>query len=262
MGKDGDAHYMEATMAASEKAIEQVRLHEQQELRVAKCVLADPDKITGLGQGNDTFRYLYEPMIAHCNRLRDQYEVFLRRLVQMFVDIARKVGPEKVVLPLRAVQAPTTSDDPETGTKSAKPTTTFEKRILGDAAHLRISWGPYFKESIVEQELKVATAANAKREGLIQQRTAVRYVANIFDVGDIDAEAEAVETELLESVKRDQMRYADPMATGNEDDDSGDTSGGGGGNRRGKQAAKPNAKHPFRGKKPMAGVDDRGGSLK
>src|SRR3990167_7558194 len=121
-------------------------------------------------------------MISQCDVLRVQYERLVRGLVRLFLAIARS---GRVELPPKVVRTREAKEDPETGRTVSEETVELVPRDRGEAALLLVTWGPYFNESSRDKDTRVATAATAKREGLVRTRTAVKFVADLFGVTDI-----------------------------------------------------------------------------
>lgn len=190
VGEGGSAAYMEINGQGIEKGIALLKVLKQDVLDGSRCVLLDPEQISGSAQSAKAIEYIYAPMTEHGDDLRDQYgpaiielmhvtEKMARQISTTSVELApdvdgtRRVGVFEFFLPPRKVQ----DDD-------GKVTTVAQKLGTG-GGYVQLEWGPYFAPSASDDADKIKNAAAANQASLIDIETAAASVAPIFQVRDV-----------------------------------------------------------------------------
>lgn len=172
------------------------------ELRRVLCdatgvVLADPQT---LGNGDLSARALtlmHAPMLDVADNLRVEYGAVLVALVNQVLRHVADAGAALVSLP--AVDAAASALARLAGNRppEQQPDGTLRAGApvwLG--AGITMKWGPYFEPSAADRKEAVETASKACGDRpVISQRTAVKSVAALFGIDDVDAEVDAIEGE-------------------------------------------------------------------
>jgi hypothetical protein len=202
--KGGTASYMEMTGSGPKAAMDLVEKLEEYVLRVVRCYL-DTNK-TGGAKSVVEIERDYSSMLEKCDLLREQYgERGAKQLLILMVKAARKVSVPRIErdeagtrlvrstlqLPRRAVK--------EDGTGRA----TFVERRLGPSSLVTLKWPGYFQPSLDDALKAVQTATLAKTGGLIDDETAVQFIAEYFQVEDTQA--------LLEKIRKMQAEMSDAL---------------------------------------------------
>lgn len=151
-------------------------------LEVMQAVMADPET---LGSGDLSARaltILMGPMLALCDNLRVEYGDLLIRILQKIL---------RLLLTTTATENGVALD----GLDEARPLIAGLIDRLDDVP-LDLTWGEYFPPSSTEVQAKVDTARKAAGDRAVaSHRTAVRSVAGVLDVDDVDAELAAIEAD-------------------------------------------------------------------
>lgn len=215
----GGAEYLELKGTAVQTAERQLERLRSYILDVAGVVLADPEKLAGAAQSAKALEILYQPMLANCDILREQYgehgvKVMLRdmvRVARMF-ETAKPVAladgtqvQAKVILPPRV----------ETETDAAGvETQTVTERTPGKSENISLNWRPYFAptwKDIVDATTGMKNANGGKPT--VSQRTSVQAIAPLVGVEDIDQEMARIEEEAEADAQKAQEQFAQQQET-------------------------------------------------
>ena len=205
VGEGGSASYLEITGSGIDAGAKVIVTVKQNILDVTRCVLVDPQTLSGAAQSARAIEYIYAPMLEKADDLRAQYgDLGVTPLFVLVEKIARKLTGMKVILP-----------DGKKGvyTLNLPPKSSGEKFKLGPGGYIRITWGPYFAPTETDKETAVRTITAAKTGGLLAKVTAVGQISSMYGIRDPQAE--------LDQIKKDQDEDMASMM--------GDTGGGGGG---------------------------------
>jgi hypothetical protein len=195
LGKAGDAKLLEMTGAGIVAALSLYNTLKRSTLDQARCVIPDPEKMTGGPQSGVAKTLDFEPMLECADELREQYGQGVTAVLEIMARMGAAVQGKKVVLPGgRAGQMwldlpPRLLKDPTTGAIVAVPHT------FNSPVNVALSWGPYFAPTDSDDAARIANASNAKQAGLIDKRTGAEHVAGIFGVRDVDAMMKQAEAE-------------------------------------------------------------------
>lgn len=198
-GLNGDAKYMEMTGSSIDAAEKLYRIFKGEALNIARCVLVDPEKISGAAQSAKAIEYIYAPMLGRCGELRTQYGNAMKELMKLTEKICRTFMGRSVLLENGSIGVfklnlpPKTRDvDLPDGTKR----TIAEDHKLGPGGHYKIVWGPYFAPTKQDDQLEIANATAANQGGLIDKEAAARKVAPIFGITDVEGTVKKAAAEL------------------------------------------------------------------
>jgi len=205
----GGASYLELSAGAADAGLRVKEELRKDILDATGVILADPADITGAAQSAQAMRILYQPMLATCDILREQYgQEGIIVTVRMFlragaVHVARG---EEIILP------PRVTTDEET-----KAVTVTERVFPANALELNVTlnWPPYFSPTYAD--IQAATTAAQLANGgkaVASQRATVEFVATMYGVKDVDAELEAIEKEADAAAEKalDMMAKQDAAA--------------------------------------------------
>lgn len=213
----GGAEYLELKGTAVQTAERQLERIRQYVLDVAGVVMADPEKLAGAAQSAKALEIIYQPMLAACDILREQYgEHGVKRILLDMVRVARMfeareptaladgtVVQSKVILPPR-VETTRDEDDPE-----AEEQVTITERTPGTSENISLNWRPYFAptwDDIVKATTGMKNANGGK--ATVSQRTSVQAIAPLVGVEDIDAEMARIKEEEEAAMQQAQDAFA------------------------------------------------------
>jgi hypothetical protein len=216
VGKDGDAKYMEISGTGIEIALKLLGTMRQDVLDITRCVLLDPDQISGSARSAKAIEYLYAPMTEATDDYRDQYGSAIVHLMRITEKIARafvtkpmqlapaddgtpRIGRPDFDLPLRTIKTP----------DGGQKTIPF---ALGEGGgYVQLEWGPYFAPSADDEGAEIKNAAAANQAGLIDAETAATKIAPIFSVRDV---AGVVQRAKEEAQDRAALAMGDDLGAG------------------------------------------------
>ena len=178
VGSQGDAKYLEMIASGVEAGHKLVDRLKQNILDVTRCVLADPEKLSGAAQSAKAMEYIYAPMLEQADEFRSQWGdcgvIPILRLAEMmarkFHGVESQQGDKTVVL---EIDLPKRADG--------------SPRVLGPGGWIRLKWGAYFSPTENDKNMQVTTILSAKTGELIDGDTAVNAAAPIFGVQDANA---------------------------------------------------------------------------
>lgn len=216
----GGAKYLELEGSAIRAARELLTDLREMFLDAAQVVLPQAEKLTSKAQSAAAMRIVYQPMMARCDQLRDQYgEGGLVLILTDMLRVARQIE-----------EAPPELIELEDGTREErKPSVTLPPRqdddgeerphVPGKGENVTLNWAPYFSPTM--QDLKAA-AETAQLAGggqpLISHRSAVEFVARHFGVEDVEKELAEMAVEADERAERAAEMFGDegPRPAGSE----------------------------------------------
>jgi hypothetical protein len=175
--------------------------------------MADPEKLAGAAQSAKALEILYQPMLANCDKLREQYgehgvKAMLRdmlRVARMFEDMPPVVLADGTTVQSRVILPPRVEHDEDTD----EDTVTMVERTPGESENIALNWRPYFAptwDDIVKATTGMKNANGGK--ATVSQRTSVQAIAPLVGVEDIDAEMARIKEEEAESMQQAQDAFA------------------------------------------------------
>jgi hypothetical protein len=174
----GDAKYLEMVASGVEAGHKLCDRLKQNVLDVTRCVLVDPEKLSGSAQSAKAMEYVYAPMLEQADEFRSQWGdngvIPMLRLMEL---MARKFHGVKAVQNGKAVILQLDLPKKADGTV----------RKLGPGGWIRLKWGPYFAATENDKQMQVANIVAAKTGEIIDEETAVNAGAPIFGVQDAAA---------------------------------------------------------------------------
>jgi hypothetical protein len=177
---DGNASYLELTGTSAKACMEQADEYRRRVLECSQCVLEHPE---GTTKTATEVEKLYQSMVSKADLMREQYgQRCVVPLLEMMYQAAVKVlkptqGAEGIVrgeikLP------PKYQKNPETGAVEAVQLQPGTGGVIG------LRWPGYFSPSLDDITKAATAAAGAKSGGLIDDETAINFVAPYFKVED------------------------------------------------------------------------------
>ena len=193
--------YVEIGGSGPDMAMKMAERLRQLALEVAQCVLEHPD--VAHRTATEVER-VYGSMLQKADILRTQYgDKGIRPLVSMMMDASRRLieAGKKVILP------PRNKGDDE------KPD--WQPRSMGTGGVARLQWMGYFQPGLVDADQATKAAVSAKQGGVIDDETAVKFVATYFHVTD----PTALVRKLRDAEKEKQLELIQSMMgqTGGDD---------------------------------------------
>jgi hypothetical protein len=194
LGASGNARYVEMAGSGVTVANEVISRLESNVLNVTRCVIVDPEKISGSAQSAKAIEYIYEPMLLKADELRAQYgDMLIIPILKVMEKIARKFVGKTVELPPAEDGTPrigkyTFDLPPKVVAPSADAPegeeAEVQERSVGKGGYIRLAWGPYFAPTENDKQLAITNAVAALAGGVIDEDTAVRSAAAVFGVRD------------------------------------------------------------------------------
>lgn len=203
----GGAEYLELNGASIETSMNLARSLIEYACEVAGVVLTDPNKISGAAKSAAAMRLIYQPMTNQCDKLRAQYgEGLATPLLVGMLRAARKAqgtageifvtsdgrriqNKPVIILPPLITKKVEYEVDTETGMNIGEPVETVEtkERKPGTSEQIDLKWPPYFQPTQPDV-LAAVDAATKARGTLVSDRTATKFVSNMFGIQDVDSE--------------------------------------------------------------------------
>jgi hypothetical protein len=214
VGQGGSAQYLEIGAAGINAAREFVKDLRQAAMDKVQAVLVDPTQISGAAQSAKAIEYIYGPMLEKAGRLRDQYGPAIEAVAEVTLELARvwadplqytgNVRRAKFDVPPKVVEVDLDPENPDPEQGQIKQ---LVPRQPGSGGIVTLTWGPYFAETPQDIQTLVTIITSAYGGGLIDLETAVRKVAALLKVEDVDGLLRRVreEGEAKEKQRQDQM---------------------------------------------------------
>lgn len=194
VGLAGEAHYMEISGAGIEAAGRLVGRLESAALKVVRCVMLDPEQMSGAAQSARAMEFLMAPMLEAADDLRAQYgDLLIVHLLELIEKIARKYDG----MPTEIVNPDGTKTKAKFGLR-LPPRADGRPRKLGPGGFIKITWGPYFAPTESDKQMAITNIVTAKTGGVIDEETAVQRTAAVFGVRDYKAMLEKIRAEKKE----------------------------------------------------------------
>jgi hypothetical protein len=186
VGAGGTASYLEITGSGVDSGMKVYDMLKRNTLDVVRCVMVDPDKISGAAQSAKAIEYLYAPMLEKADDLRAQYgDLGVLPLVAVLEKMARAIMGKQVVIEgkkcVLGLDLPPRAD--------GKP------HRLGPGGYTRLHWGPYFSPTEDDKQKAITNAVAAQTGGAIDKATMVQAVAPLYGVKDVKAMLEQISKE-------------------------------------------------------------------
>lgn len=212
----GGAEYLELKGTAVEAAERQADHLRQACLDVAGVVLADPEELSGAAQSAKALEILYQPMLANCDTLRDQYGEFgIKRILVDMLKVARRflttaptVATDGTLVQSKILLPPKIETDEESGTVTVRELTP------GTSERVTLNWRPYFSptwKDIVDATTGMKNANGGKPT--VSHRSSVQAIAPLIGVEDIDEEMKRIEEEAEADMERQQEAFESQVET-------------------------------------------------
>jgi hypothetical protein len=197
IGQGDSAKYLEITGSGIDAGMKVYTILKQNILDVVRCVLVDPQTISGAAQSAKAIEYIYAPMLEKADDLRSQYgDLGVLPILHIIEKIARiysnktlqlpdgRVGRMTFDLPYRTVTVPTADGSSTTSVR--------EKRQLGLGGYISLIWGPYFSPTEEDKQKAIGTIAAALGGGLLDQRSAIKQSSHVFGIHNDESVYEKV----------------------------------------------------------------------
>jgi hypothetical protein len=190
VGQGGSAHYLEITGSGIEAGNRMFTLVKQNTLDVIRCVLVDPQTISGSAQSAQAMKIVYAPMLEKADDLRAQYgDLCIIPLLKIVERMVRAYTGDRIIdgkrvqykfrLPPKVVTKPVPEDAPPGTT----PETVLVDHTIGHGGgYIRLKWGPYFAPTETDKLTAVQSLMGARGGSLLDEETAVTQAATLFGV--------------------------------------------------------------------------------
>lgn len=183
--KGGSASYMEIGGSGTTAAMDMARGFRDQVLEVTQCVIES--NIQGPARSEEETTQNYAAMYEQADKLRDQYEMGLKQLLEMVLEAVRMLATP------RAVEEPDGTATIQTRVVRLRPKIERTagggvqklERVVGDGELVEFKWPPYAEPTPTEANAATTAAVAAKEGGLLDLESATKYVAPLFGVEDV-----------------------------------------------------------------------------
>lgn len=180
-------------------------------LEAMSVVMANADQfVKNGGDMNAKFLVLaFAPLLNLVAELRDAtwWPHALRKLLSMMLRVLAKTGGAGLAIANgEALAAIVQRFEVEVAAPTAEDPNATERVWM--LPKITPVWGDYFPPSNTEVQEAVKIAADAKTAQLVQDKTAVQYVAPYFGVKDIDEEIVTLRSEARNKAEEDGMQAA------------------------------------------------------
>lgn len=239
---DGDVKFLEIAASGIKMAVDLAKIHRENVLETCQCVLEQPDTS---GKTATEVERMLGTMIAKADQLREQYgSSGVVLLLGMIHKAAVALGqPRPRPLPAPAETAPPVApDEPEPGTpgppdgsvpqapavqgaplvrqvvilppryeKMPDGTVEIIERQPGRGGTITLRWPGYFQPSVQDVNTAVQAAVSAKDGGVVDDETAISFVAPYFKVEDKGNLVDKVRASAAEQMAREVEMMASAM---------------------------------------------------
>lgn len=228
---EGDAKFLEVQATGPKAALELADQLRKQVLEMAQCILEHPD--VAAKTATEVER-MYQSMLAKADVLREQYgQKGIIPLLEMIYKAAYKLGQAQPIAQPQATVGPPEQAlpgqpapvvDPNDGILQPQVATMvrsvvvlpprYEKdalgvmqrveRELGGGGTINLKWPGYFQPTLTDVGLAVTAAVGAMSGGLMDDETAIGFIAPYFKVED--------KTDLVDKVRANAAQQSADMA--------------------------------------------------
>ena len=207
----GGANYLEITGGSVGASLEVLREAIRGVLERVQCVILDPQ--AGAQESGESQKVRYMPMLAKCDLLREQYGKAVAMITRDMLRATRTISGSAPVVSEDGTASQSTVALPqkvvveknEDGTDKV----TRMDRPLGESEEIELNWGPYFAATWhdIQQAITAARLAIGDKP-VASLDTAVKLVATMTGVRDVDAEVRKIEEDAEVAVDRAQRTFA------------------------------------------------------
>ena len=190
---DGKAQYLELQGVGAKAATELADLYRRRVLEACHCVLEDGGD--GKERTATEIERSYAAMVARTDILREQWsECGIKPLLAKMLRAIRTVEQGRVGEDGRVVRG-MVSVPPHIERDASGRIVAKHQREVGEGEVIELVWPAYFEPTITDADVAVKTASAALIGKLVDQETAVAYVAPFFHVSDPKAMADRIQVE-------------------------------------------------------------------
>lgn len=168
LGRDGEARFLESGLTGVQVAMDMRDKIKQGVQDVTRILLMDPEKIMGSAQSGRALEILHAPLMDIVYTLREAFEPSIESLLTKMAGVAYLLG---------SVGQGTITIPPGWAPTSLEPS---------------LVWPDVFPETIEDLQKRVQVASSAANASLISRETAMRWLAESFDIEDIELELERI----------------------------------------------------------------------
>lgn len=208
--KGGSATYLELQGGGPRAAREMADDLEKKICRQARVVLDQASAVTKTATEIDRD---YSAMLEKADVLREQYgERGVKRLLGIALKVCRAAAEPKLDPQTHRVVVGTVDLPPRSKTDPKTGEVTFEPRKLGPSSYVALQWGPYFQPTLEDVNKAVQAASTAKKETLVDEAAATRFVAAYFGIDDVPATLHKIKQKAEEDMQAMQDMAREQMA--------------------------------------------------
>ena len=183
VGSEGK--YLEMTGAATTVALNLAKAYRDQVFELAEVVLTGSDEAKS--QTATEVERKFAAMLSKSDRHRVQYgDRGALKLVRMMLKAVRKLNETPQFDETGALKIVGLNLPPKvTPAKDGKPPAFIPRKLGDESAQLMLRWPRYFTPSLLDAQLAVAAAVAAQAGQLLDKEHAAEYVAEYFNVEDV-----------------------------------------------------------------------------
>jgi len=165
---DGDAKMLEISGTASSAVIDYVRTLREMALESIHGNRSNADRVSAAQSGR-AMELLFAPLISLADNLRVSYgEDALLKLIRMVMMASHRYSIKVFGQPIKPLPLET---------------------------RLSLKWGPWFSLTLADKMQQAQAVSTAMAAGVMSRETAVKELASIYDVEDVDLELKRIAAE-------------------------------------------------------------------
>lgn len=165
LGREGEASFLETTLAGVERAGEFRDDVKQQMMDIVRIIMMDPEKIVGSAQSAKAMEVLHGPLVELVEEMRPIIEKAL-------VNLCMKMTVAVLIQSERGADTPVV----------------IPPGFVPKSTEVTVMWPEVFPMTMQDLQQKVAVASSVTSANIISRETATRWLAKDFGVEDIEEE--------------------------------------------------------------------------
>jgi len=172
LGREGEANFLEIEGSGIERAQETRGDFSKNMQDISRIILLDPEKLVAHAQSAKAMEVLHGPMIELVDELRPQLEkgmiALLQKMLATIIILNKRGEPLSIIIP------------PQFTPKSF---------------NIEAIWGEIFQKTVQDLKDKASLMISLTTANILSRETALARLAKDFDIEDIEAEIQRINTQ-------------------------------------------------------------------
>lgn len=173
LGREGQANFIETSGASVEMAKNHMVNLNQKAQDLAKVVILDPERMTGVYQSGEAMKVLHAPLVDLIEESRPWFGDY------GLVPLLQKMVGAAIIL----------------NERGAELSITFPEGYQPQSLDIELVWKPVFPPTLDDIQKAVNIASGAATANIVARVTATKFVSEYFGIEDAEAEQKIVETQ-------------------------------------------------------------------